>query len=139
MVKTSPLVMMWLLRFQLCVKMASQKALQKVTTAESLILIESSDVHITTSSLCEGGFTKVTVEFFTLMDSSDVHISTTTGCIDFITEVTAEFFSPMDSSDVVITTNTAFEGSGTFTAAMYFLHFYINTGEVLIVWCLILY
>ena len=49
---------------QLCVKMASQKALQKVTTAESLILIESSDVHITTSSLCEGGFTKVTVEFF---------------------------------------------------------------------------
>ena len=36
----------------------------KVTTAESLILIESSDVHITTSSLCEGGFTKVTVEFF---------------------------------------------------------------------------
>ena len=57
-VKSSPLTM------QLCVKMASQKALQKVTTAESLILIESSDVHITTSSLCEGGFTKVTVEFF---------------------------------------------------------------------------
>ena len=71
-------------------------ASQKVTTAESLILIESSDVHITTSSLCEGGFTKVTVDSLTLMDTSDV----------------------------VMTITTGFEGSVTYTAAMYFLHFY---------------
>ena len=77
------------------------------------------------STLCEGSFTKVTVEFFSLMNSSDVVITTTTGYIDFITEVTAEFFSPMDSSDVHIMTATGFEGSGTFTAAMYFLHFYL--------------
>ena len=86
-------------------------ASQKVTAAESLILMESSDVVITIISACEGSVTKVTVEFF----------------------------SPMDSSDVHITTNTAFEGSVTFTAAMYFLHFYINTGELLMVWCSILY
>ena len=99
----------------------------------------SSDVSITTAIARECSFTKITVDSLTLMDNFDVHISTTTGCIDFITEVTAEFFSPMDTSDVHIKTNTGFEGSGTFTAAMYFLHFYINTGELLIVWCLILY
>ena len=101
--------------------------------------MHSSDVVITITTTCEGSFTKITVESLTLMESSDVSITMTTGCIDFITEVTAEFFSPMDTSDVHIKTNTGFEGSGTFTAAMYFLHFYINTGELLIVWCLILY
>ena len=77
----------------------------------SLTLMDSSDVQITTISACEGSVTKVTAEFFSLMDSSDVHITTSVGC----------------------------EGSVTYTAAMYFLHFYINTGELLIVWCSILY
>ena len=96
-------------------------------------------MSITTAIGRECSFTKITVDSLTLMDNFDVVRTSTTGCIDFITEVTAEFFSPMDTSDVHIKTNTGFEGSGTFTAAMYFLHFYINTGELLIVWCLILY
>ena len=101
-------------------------ALQLSQLNESLTLMVCSDVFISTTTGCEGGFiTKITGESLTLMVSSDVYITTTTGCIDFITEVTAEFFSPMDSSDVHITTNTGFEGSGTFTAAMYFLHFYL--------------
>ena len=52
---------------------------------------------------------------------------------------TAESLILMESSDVVITIISACEGSFTFTATMYFLHFYINTGELLMVWCSILY
>ena len=59
----------------------TMSTLCKGSFTKSLILMESSDVHITTSSLCEAGFTKVTVEFFTLMDSSDVHISTSSVCV----------------------------------------------------------
>ena len=95
-------------------------------TVESLTLMDSSNVHITVTTGCEGSFTKITVESLTLMDSSDVVRTITAGCIDFITKVTAEFFSPMDSSDVHITTSVGCEGSVTFTAtaAIYFLHFY---------------
>ena len=74
-------------------------------TVESLVLMDSSDVSITISTVCEGGFTKVTVESLTMMGRSDVHITTSVGC----------------------------EGSVTYTAAIYFLHFYINTGELLMV------
>ena len=84
----------------------------------------SSDVSITTAIARECSFTKITVDSLTLMDNFDVVRTSTTGCIDFITEVTVEFFSPMDSSDVHITTSVGCEGSVTFTAAMYFLHFY---------------
>ena len=101
--------------------------------------MDSSDVFITMSILCEGGFTKITAESLTLMNSSDVHITTSVGCEGSFTKITAEFFTPMDSSDVHITIISACEGSVTFTATMYFLHFYINTGELLIVWCPILY
>ena len=96
-------------------------------------------MSITTTTGFEGSFTKIAVESHTLMDSSDVVMTITTGSIDFITEVTAEFFSLMNSSDVVRTTTIGCERGVTFSAAMYFLHFYINTGELLIVWCLILY
>jgi hypothetical protein len=85
--------------------------------------MDSSDVSITTAIGCECSFTKITVDSLTLMDNFDVVRTSTTGCIDFITEVTVEFFSPMDSSDVHIMTATGFEGSGTFTAAMYFFAF----------------
>ena len=70
-------------------------ASQKVTTPESLILIKSSDVHITTSSLCEAGFTKVTVEFFSPMDTSDVVMTTFLACIYFITKITVESLTMM--------------------------------------------
>ena len=52
-------------------------ALQLSQLNESLTLMVCSDVFISTTTGCEGGFTKVTVEFFSLMDSSDVHITTT--------------------------------------------------------------
>ena len=117
----------------------TMSTLCKGSFTKSLILMDSSDVAITTTMGCEGSITKITPESLTLMDNFDVHISTTTGCKDSFTKITAEFFSPMDSSDVHIMTTTGCEGSVTFTATMYFLHFYINTGELLMVWCSILY
>jgi hypothetical protein len=83
--------------------------------------------------------TKITVEFFSLMDSSDVHITTTTGFEGGFTKITVEFFSLMDTPDVHITRTPGCEGSVTFTAPTYFLHFYINTGELVMVQCSILY
>ena len=85
---------------------------------------------ITTGSIaCVHSFTKITVD--SLMDSFDVSIMTTTRFEGGFTNVTVESLTPtltmMDSFDVVITTTTGCEGSVTFTAAMYFLHFYSNT------------
>ena len=95
-------------------------------TAESLTLMASSDVSITTTTGFEGSFTKIAVESHTLMDSSDVVRTTTLGSIAFITEITVKSLTLMDSSDVYITTTTGCERSVTFTAtaAIYFLHFY---------------
>ena len=90
---------------------------------------------ITMSTLCKGSFTKSLI----LMDSFDVVITSTMGFEGGFTKTTVEFFSLMNSSDVHITASTGFEGGVTFTTAMYFLHFYLNTGELLMVWCSILY
>ena len=76
---------------------------------------------ITMSTLCKGSFTKSLI----LMESFDVAITTTMGCEGSVTKITAESLTLMDSSDVHITTSVACEGSFTFTAAMYFLHFYL--------------
>ena len=57
--------------------------------------MDSSDVTITASTLCEGGVTMVTLESLTLMDTSDVKINTF----------------------------TVFECGVRFIAAMYFQHF----------------
>ena len=54
------------------------------------------------------------------MDSSDVVRTTTTGCEGSFTKVTVKSLTLMESSDVVMTTTTGV----TYTAAMYFLHFY---------------
>ena len=108
-------------------------------TVESLTLMNSSDVLMATTTGFEGGFTKVTVESLTMMGSSDVVRTTFLGSIAFITKDTVKFFSLMDSSDLSITISNLCEGSVTFTATMYFLHFYLNTGELLMVWCSILY
>ena len=37
-------------------------------TVESITMMDTSDVMITTTSMCEGGVTKVTLESLTLMD-----------------------------------------------------------------------
>ena len=94
---------------------------------------------MTISILCEGGFTKVAAESLTLMNSSDVHITSSNLCEGSFTKITVESLTLMDSFDVLITTTIGCERGVTFSAAMYFLHFYINTGELLVVWCLILY
>ena len=57
-------------------------------------------MHIPTSTLCEGSFTKVTVEFFSLMDTSDVVITIITACEGGFTKITVESLTLMDSSDV---------------------------------------
>ena len=50
---------------------------------------------ITTGSIaCVHSFTKITVDSLTIMDSFDVSITTSVGCEGSYTKVAAEFFSP---------------------------------------------
>jgi hypothetical protein len=93
-----------------------------------LTLMDSSDVHITTTTGSIAFITEVTAEFFSLMNSSDVDITITTGSIGFITEVTAESLTLMASSDVSITTTTGFEGS--FTKIAVESHTLMNSSDV---------
>ena len=75
-------------------------------------------------TVCEDFTTSVTVESLTLMDSSDVPITTSIGCIGGFTKVTVESLTLMDSSDVIIKTSTLCEGGFTKVTAMCFLGFW---------------